>query len=176
MTAIRAMQLLGPDARVSLVCTGATEDYRRPGYLQEIQQSIAERGLVGSVHVLGHIPKRDHIEIMKGALAVVQPTLFEGGPGGGSVADALALGVPVLLSDIPVNREVAGDNVFFFRPTDAGELASLMTRVSGGEIARPPRDVLEARAEEHLSRLGDSLMTAIDVAIDSHGPVARGRC
>ena len=39
-------------------------------------------GLEQRVRVLGLVPKRDQIEIMKKACAVLQPTRFEGGPGG----------------------------------------------------------------------------------------------
>jgi hypothetical protein len=59
----------------------------------------------------GVIPKRHQVELVKGATALIQPTLFEGGPGGLSVPlhDTL-----VLDSDIPVNREIRSDDVLFF--------------------------------------------------------------
>ena len=78
--------------------------------------------------ILDYIPKRDQIEIMKYAMAVVQPTLFEGGPGGGAVYDAISLDVPALVSNIPVNRELEGQgfSIQFFDPTSAQALASLM--------------------------------------------------
>lgn len=169
MTAIRALDLLGPTSDCGLVCTGATHDFRRPGYFDEIVRSVERLGLTGRVHMLGHIPKRDQIEVMKGALAVVQPTLFEGGPGGGCVFDAVALGVPVLLSDIPVNREAIGNAVLFFPPGDAGELARLMAEVSREAPVRPAAAVLEDRAAANLARLGDALLEAIDRALAGFG-------
>ena len=165
MTAIRALELLGPESDCGLVCTGATDDYRRPGHFDEIMRSVEYRGLTGRIRMLGHIPKRDQIEVMKGALAVVQPTLFEGGPGGGCVYDAVALGVPVLLSDIPVNREATGDWIRFFPPGDAAALALLMADVSQKAPARPAAAALEARAATNLARLGDALLEAIDRAL-----------
>jgi glycosyltransferase involved in cell wall biosynthesis len=76
--------------------------------------------------LLGLIPRLDQIEIMKNACAVIQPSLFEGGPGGGSVTAALALDVPSICSDIPVNRELEGERVTFFKASDASDLAEKM--------------------------------------------------
>ena len=42
------------------------------------------------------------------AKAVLQPTLFEGGRGGGAGPLALSLGTPCILSDINVNLELKG--------------------------------------------------------------------
>lgn len=169
MTAIRALELLGSASDCGLVCTGATDDYRRPGHFDEIMRSVERLGLAGRIRMLGHIPKRDQIEVMKGALAVVQPTLFEGGPGGGCVYDAVALGVPVLLSDIPVNREATGDWIRFFPPGNAAALARLMADVSREAPARPAAAELEARAATNLARLGDALLEAIDRALAVSG-------
>lgn len=169
MTAIRALALLDPASDCGLVCTGATDDYRRPGHFDEIVRSIERLGLAGKVRMLGHIPKRDQIDVMKQSLAVVQPTLFEGGPGGGCAYDAVALGVPVLLSDIPVNREVTGDDVRLFPPGDAAALASLMAEVGREAPVRPAAAVLEARAATNRARLGDVLLEAIDRALAASG-------
>ena len=54
--------------------------------------------------------------------ALIQPTLFEGGPGGGSVYDAISLDVPIILSNIEVNQEVKYNKTLFFNPYDYKEL------------------------------------------------------
>jgi glycosyltransferase involved in cell wall biosynthesis len=63
---------------------------------------------------------------MKNACAVIQPTRFEGGPGGGAVYDAVSLDVPAIVSDIPVNREVDTAAIEFFPAGDAVALAGKM--------------------------------------------------
>jgi glycosyltransferase involved in cell wall biosynthesis len=115
-------------ADVAVVCTGSTVDARDRNYFPSLQQYLRENQLAEKVRILDFIPKRDQIEIMKRAVAVIQPTLFEGGPGGGAVYDAIALDVPALVSDIPVNRELEGQEfpIQFFAPTNAQELAGLM--------------------------------------------------
>jgi glycosyltransferase involved in cell wall biosynthesis len=81
---------------------------------------------------------------MKHAHAVLQPTLFEGGPGGGSVYDAVSLGVPAIVSDIPVNLEIDDPTVSFFRARDPQDLAEKMRRALDSD--RRPPDVMQLLA------------------------------
>jgi glycosyltransferase involved in cell wall biosynthesis len=114
-TAFKAFaQFLQAGGDALLVCTGQTSDYRFPGYFDDLARLIRELGISDRVKILGHISKNDQISLLKRAIAVVQPTLFEGGPGGGAAYDAIALGVPLIVSDIAVNLEIdCGDTVFF---------------------------------------------------------------
>ncbi len=79
--ALRQVRDAGHD--VHLVCTGNTVDYRWPEHFNNLKSIIAKNGLQDYIHILGLIPKDDQLAIMRQSLAVVQPTLFEGGPGGG---------------------------------------------------------------------------------------------
>ena len=163
-TAIRAFAAFlaqGGDPAAALVCTGGMHDYRDPGYPAAIRALVAELGLAGRVHLLGHIPKDDQIARVHGAIAVLQPTWFEGGRGGGAVLDALALGVPALLSDIPVNREIVHEGCRFFPREDPAALASLMLELAAAEPARPDRAELLRRAEAGMARLSLSLAGAM---------------
>jgi glycosyltransferase involved in cell wall biosynthesis len=126
-TAFKAFELIAKDfPSVTLVCTGspsgANDPYHYPGLLRQIE----EGGLHERIKLLGVIPKREQIELLKNAVAVVQPTLFEGGPGGGAVFEAIALGVRSIVSGIPVNRELEGLDVIFFPPGNEKELAQRM--------------------------------------------------
>lgn len=90
---------------------------------------IFELGIDQKVRILGLIPKVDQIALMRGSLALIQPTLFEGGPGGGAVYDAVGLGVPCIVSDIDVNREIDEDAVCFFKTGDADDLFMAMNTI-----------------------------------------------
>ena len=126
-TAFEAFRILAEsDPQVTLVCTGSTVDSRNPDYFPGLLARLKGWGLDRRVHILGLIPKRDQIELMKNACAVIQPTLFEGGPGGGAVYNAVSLDVPAIVSDIPVNREVEGNHVRFFPVGNAESLAEEM--------------------------------------------------
>lgn len=109
-----------------LVCTGRTEDKRFPNYFHELVNLLRELAISEKVLILGHIPKIDQISLIKHSIAVIQPTLFEGGPGGGASYDAVSLGVPVIASDISVNKEMSCGDITFFKAGDSFELSNVM--------------------------------------------------
>lgn len=112
--------------RADLVCTGEVLDYRVPGYIGELLAMLDSLGISKRVKILGHIPKIHQISLVKEALAVIQTTHFEGGPGGGSSYDAVSLGVPVIASNIPINLEMDCGDVTFYRVGDHDDLTSAM--------------------------------------------------
>lgn len=157
-TAFEALSKL--DADVDLVCTGKEDDFRFPGYYEELRALI--HPFRHRVHLLGHIPKRDQIELMKHSRAVLQPTLCEGGPGGGAVYNALSLGVPVILSDIAVNREVEGGNVAFFEVQNSDDLRDKMRELLNNPPQRPSDEVLWQNRESNIQKLGKALVDAFN--------------
>ena len=85
-------------------------------YSSATSASFEKAGIKDRVQILGLIPKRDQIELLKHSCALIQPTLFEGGPGGGAVYEAFSLRVPAIVSDIPINRELPADDLHHFFP------------------------------------------------------------
>jgi hypothetical protein len=75
---------------------------------------------------------------MKHALAVIQPSFFEGWST--VIEDGKALGQYILAADIPVNREQLEANASFFDNKNAGELAFVMQEVLENRITRKPLD------------------------------------
>jgi glycosyltransferase involved in cell wall biosynthesis len=152
---------------LGVVCTGALFDSRAPSYYPSLLRYIEDNGLSKHVRILGLVPKRDQIEIMKSALGVVQPTLFEGGPGGGSVYDAISLGVPALVSDIPINRELEPESapLKFFNPHDVNALAACMGASATASPTRPDASELLALGQTRARRVGTVLRATIDSAI-----------
>lgn len=75
---------------------------------REAMRAIAAAGRVtrGQVRALGYVPHREKFALMRGASLFAFPTLGEGF--GLPVLEAMALGTPVLTSDLAVIREVAG--------------------------------------------------------------------
>jgi len=102
---------------------------------------------------------------MKRACAVIQPTLFEGGPGGGAVYDAVSLDVPAIVSDIPVNREADGTAIEFFPVGDAVALAGKMqARLLTPPVQVPRRDLI-AVGQRRRAVCGDVIWKAIDAVL-----------
>jgi glycosyltransferase involved in cell wall biosynthesis len=71
------------------------------------------------------------------------------------VEEAKALGVPMVLSDIPVHREQCSeDEAQFFSPDDSGALALCMERVLSDAGGREgDRRYMDAALEKHRVRM-----------------------
>ncbi|WP_273022338.1 glycosyltransferase [Rheinheimera sp.] len=163
-TAFRAFAGLA-DSDVQLVCTGTLADYRRPEYIEELNQLLDSLNIRSRVKMLGHIPKQDQIALLKGSLALIQPTLFEGGPGGGAVYDAVSLGVPVILSDIRVNQEVVADHLDFFPAGDAKELGLALSKRLKPTIRLTANELL-SRGARNQACLGEQLYRIIQQTLE----------
>lgn len=147
---------------IQLICTGLMEDGRKPEYIDELKKLIEDLGCKDKIHCLGLIPKMEQIEIMKGSLAVIQPTLFEGGPGGGSVWDAISLGIPAIISDIPTNTEIQEKNIFFYKARDVEDLVLKMKIFLSQQIDYPSKAELIEKSNKNIKKLGDFLSNIIN--------------
>jgi glycosyltransferase involved in cell wall biosynthesis len=151
-----------------LVCTGETSDFRFPGYFDQLMHLARQMGVVDRILPLGMISKLDQLALLRGAVALVQPTLFEGGPGGGAVYDAVALGTRSIVSDIPVNTEIDEPTVTYFKAGDIGALAAAMeATMATCDVTPPLADPLELvqRGLERRRACGEVLLEALDCAI-----------
>jgi glycosyltransferase involved in cell wall biosynthesis len=161
-TAFRAFKLFldnkQGDKNIALVCTGQTVDFRFPNYFQELKELIKELDLEKNIFILGYIPKVDQLQILKKCLAVIQPTLFEGGPGGFSVFESVAHGIPSIVSDIDVNKEIEDDTVTFFEKGSASDLSKKMLSVLQKEKYVYSIDELVIRSEKALLNMGKVLL------------------
>jgi glycosyltransferase involved in cell wall biosynthesis len=81
------------------------------------------------VKYLGPQEPRALGQLMRGALALCAPSLAEGF--GLPPLEAMALGIPVLASDIPAHREVLGDAAVLLPPSDPEAWSSALLRVVG---------------------------------------------
>jgi glycosyltransferase involved in cell wall biosynthesis len=79
---------------------------------------------------LGYVPDAAIVPLVRAAAALISPSLSEGG-GSYPVEEALALGVPVLCSDIPVMREQLHarrrDSIVWFDPVSVESIGSALT-------------------------------------------------
>lgn len=170
-TAFEAFRLIAAaHPELTLICTGSTAGSRDPDHFPRLMSRLETWGLDRRVRVLGLIPKRDQIEIMKNACAVIQPTLFEGGPGGGAVYDAVALDVPAIVSDIPVNRETEGPGLEFFPPRAADVLAQKMRARLATPHHRATSGELVSAGRRYRAACGEVLWSAINFVVSAGGP------
>jgi len=159
-TAIRAFAEVVADPAhtdLELVMTGDVTDSRDPEHFTKLQALMQDLGVVSRCHVLGFIPKADQLALLRGARAMIQPTLFEGGPGGGASYEAVGFGVPLALSDIDVNREVVGSDVHLYAAGDARALANAVRAILLRSPALIDRAACEVRASTCLKTTGTTL-------------------
>jgi glycosyltransferase involved in cell wall biosynthesis len=110
---------------VSLVCTGWMRDPNHsPASTAEALRVIETEHLEDQVHLLGSIDYADVLGLMRGCVAVLNPSLFEGWSS--SVEESKSLGKPALLSDLPVHREQAHPDARYFDPRSVEHIAAVL--------------------------------------------------
>ena len=83
------------------------------------------------VHTAGYLDDADLRCVVAGATAVVLPSRDEGF--GLPVLEAMAAGIPVVCSDLPALREVAGGLAILVPPGDPAALATALASVDGAD-------------------------------------------
>jgi glycosyltransferase involved in cell wall biosynthesis len=111
---VRALPRLPDD--VSVVLAGKHEPYA-----EELRELAASLGVEARVRLSGYLSDAELERLWKLAACAAFPTRAEGF--GLPVLEAMARGVPVACSDIPVLREVGGDVPRYFDPSDPASAA-----------------------------------------------------
>lgn len=144
LTVIAALRLMRhePDCPTIVAC-GNPEDYRDPDHPRRVIAEASEPGVAEHFRFLGMIPRQDLSGLMRLSAATVNPSLFEGWST--TVEESKGLGVPLLLSDIPVHREQAGNCARYFDPRSPESIASTL-REAWPSLAAGPRPEAEAAA------------------------------
>mgnify|MGYP002381932036 CR=1 FL=1 len=145
--AMQRLKLQG--RRVELVCTGSTSGFHGGGYMERLQAYIAEHDLGGRIKLLGLVPRADQIALLRGALALLQPSRFEGWST--IIEDAKSIGQTVLASDFPVHCEQLGGAQGKILPMDDADIwADAISDLLDGRLssgAKFSREEAEARAD-----------------------------
>jgi glycosyltransferase involved in cell wall biosynthesis len=100
---------------------------RRGASSPELDRLLDVPELADRVHVLGH--REDVPELLAASDLFAFPSLFEGL--GGSVLEAMALGLPIVASDLPAVREIVeeGENALLVPVAAPDELADAIDRI-----------------------------------------------
>lgn len=109
-----------PTTHLIIVCP-------RDVFSQRLNHQIKERNLTKFVEVKGYLSSGELVTLFEKASAYVFPSLSEGFgiPG----LNAMAVGLPVVASDIPVLKEVYGDAALYFNPHEAQDIAAKIAKV-----------------------------------------------
>ena len=116
-TLIKALEFLPED--IKLVIAGA-----KGVFWDRVVKRVNRSDLMERVKHLGFVDDDDLPNLYKHAIAFVSASLEEGF--GLPPLEAMALGCPTIVSDIPVHREVCDEASLFFNPHSPKELARLI--------------------------------------------------
>ena len=156
-TLVDALERIAPERRPSIRWVGASE--LPPG---EAGRLTGRAGRVG-VELLGWKPEAEVVEILDGSAALLAPSRFEGY--GLALLEGLRRGMPVIATDIPAHREVAGEAAVYFPAGDAEVLAATLTAIASGSLDLDARgDASRVRAVE-LAGSGRSWADSLDDVI-----------
>ena len=89
-------------------------------YREKIKSIIASNMLSDKIMFLGLKPHKETMQYLANASLFIFPSKFEGF--GLPILEAMALGVPVLSSDVHSLPEVGGDTIMYFKPHIPGDL------------------------------------------------------
>ncbi len=137
---------------ITIAASGNQSDPRDPTYFPRVKAAIEEAGLDQSFRLLGLIPYKDLAPLGVASMALLNPSLFEGWST--TVEEALSWGVPLLLSDLDVNREQAGAAAVYFDRYDARSLADALASVRPRTAAKieVSGDLAQAMSNERVLR------------------------
>jgi L-malate glycosyltransferase len=119
---------------------------------QKIRQILMSGDVLDRVHFGGHVGQKDLLRWYHMADLYISPSHVDGSSV--TLMEALASGLPCLVSDIPGNREWVQDGVngWLFRDGDVNDLAekilaAIKNRVSLSRISQAARETAEQKAD-----------------------------
>lgn len=117
---------LATELRRPLVCVVPAWD--KP----HLEERVASIELSAKVSFESDLDDEQMAALYKSAMALISPSLLEGF--GMPLIEAMAFGCPVICSDIPIYREVAGDAALFFDVESADNLLAALVKIENMDI------------------------------------------
>lgn len=147
---------------IVVAATGKADDPRHPHHYEELKALVASRGLQSNFRFLGLVPRSHVIALMRACTALINPSRFEGWST--PVEEAKTLGVPMLLSNLPVHREQVGESAGLFDLDSAPQVAALLEAHPGVSIeVRRERERLAVQASiKRVNQFAADFTAAVD--------------
>ncbi|SDI22293.1 glycosyltransferase [Mucilaginibacter sp. P25] len=160
MVVLKAVKELKAEGiEITVAFTGNTNDYRNPHYFTEMKAFVEDNNIGNNVKFLGFIDRRDQLQLMNNAIAIIQPSLFEGWST--VVEDAKLMNKFLLVSDIEIHREqLVNSSARFFDPYNVNQLAQLLQQFS--EHRSPPLLFENNTYHESVEKFGRTFLQIID--------------
>ena len=140
--AVEILKQQGHDVRV--ICSGNPVEPRAPGHIERVKSYLHDNKLESHIRLLGMIPYEEIFTLMRMSHSMINPSFFEGWST--TVEEAKTLGVPMLLSDIPVHREQSPGKASFFNAHDPADIATKLL------VAWTDDRLADSRLREEITR------------------------
>lgn len=164
---VDALNILAQRGIDAVVCaSGSTEDPRERGYFEQVMEQVRSRGLERRFVHLGMIPLSHVYALLRACVALINPSRSEGWST--TVEEAKAFGVPMILSDLDVHREQAGDSASYFGTDDPATLAEHLVRVMQGPGAPSVRSFVPGH-DERVAAFAADFANTVEYAIEADG-------
>jgi glycosyltransferase involved in cell wall biosynthesis len=122
---VEAMRLvLARGSGVIVAASGLQLDPRQPNHFRRLRTLIRDLGLEQGFLLLGLIPHRHVLALMRACTALINPSAFEGWST--TVEEAKAMGTPLILSSLPVHKEQAEQRALYFEKDSPEQLARIL--------------------------------------------------
>ncbi|MBR0916186.1 glycosyltransferase family 4 protein [Bradyrhizobium japonicum] len=155
-----ALSLLAQRGVHPVVAASGGGDPNDPVYLDQIVREAAGRGLAQQFRYLGMIPLAEVYALLRSSAALINPSRFEGWST--TVEEAKSFGVPMMLSDIDVHREQAGERASYFGADDAAALAAhLQDFTHPAFVVREMNDQLGGRVREFAESFSSTIKRVV---------------
>jgi glycosyltransferase involved in cell wall biosynthesis len=114
---------------IKLVVVGKMNGEGRSGWMfDEILKLPKELGIENKIIFTGFVPDEEANLLMNGATAFILPSLYEGF--GIPVVEAMACGIPVIVSDVSSLPEVVGKAGLLVNPKSADQIEQAIRTIS----------------------------------------------
>ncbi len=152
---IEAVHLLAQEGvAVTVAFSGKELDRRDPAHVDGLKRKVKQLGLAEQILFLGFISKEDQYVLIDSAIALLQPSLFEGWST--VVEEAKSKSQYMIASDIQVHREQIVENVTFFDPKSPRDLANA---IKGRLKNRAPKVTIDY--DDHRRKFAETFMSII---------------
>ena len=128
-TVLKGWALFSKKTDIESLLVIITRDNLEPSHIEYIKK----QGLSDRVIILQNISNKELRIAYHGAIAFIFPSLAEGF--GIPIIEAMACHTPMIVSDIPVFREIASDAALFFNPLDVLALSDAMVNILNKAVA-----------------------------------------
>ena len=155
LKAVKLLKDKGVDVVVAF--SGKERDYRNLDNFNLLKTYINNNKLEDNIKFLGFIDRTEQLCLLKGSIAIIQPSLFEGWST--VVEDAKALNKFIILSNLAVHQEQINENVDFFEPNKEEVLAEAIEKCYN----KRPKNI-DTNYEEDINEFAIRFLDLINLA------------